>query len=691
MQSSQIAQESAEEKHRKRSYPRQDFAGDRVAGNFLPRRGCQILENARRRVWPSICISRRVPALAASSSIVVPPLPLLAPGTTRRPTAAATQRAAVATSAVAPIHVGEPVRVAEPINAGEPDKDSSPFTKLLAALFAPTAVGEADEGAAPNGALPSSIDKPADLGTLLKGLQPVQHTTVSPSFAGDVTRPVGHASPHRLADRQPSPKVQSADPPLPTSDVAPLPGRQLRVPQEMPVSGQFPVSLQPAEMIPARTPIDVELPLPGLPVPQRNEIPAPTMNTRAQEPVPQAAPLLRSGTAVKTSPKAPSRVSSVPEKPQPAHVEFVLPQTQPSAPPAAALPSVEIPTADTAPAEASDHDARPHAAAHVPEPGGQPPRTLATNPTALPPPPPAPTVLRNPPPAAAETHADTQVRILAASTPDRGEVAFAVQLKPVPPAEGSTLRESSVKSSRSEEPRRSSIPAAPPEAPLSETETATERRQSPSPGPELTPPHAARERRPEESPSDRIEAPSMAPAGKLVPHTPEAQMKAAATPEPATAEPAKPPRPQEATRAETAPEAAKGSPVRDMKLELTGGEQRVEVRLSERGGEVKMTVRTPDAHLATVLRENLPALSARLAESGYKSEAWHPAASSISERTHTADPSANSAFQDANPSPRQQDRQPQEQGGQRQRKNPEEPAPQQQKGRDFAWLMSSLR
>ena len=167
-------------------------------------------------------------------------------------------------------------------------------------------------------------------------------------------------------------------------------------------------------------------------------------------------------------------------------------------------------------------------------------------------------------------------------------------------------------------------------------------------------------------------------------------MKAVAPPEHAAAEPAKPFRPQEATRAEAAPEAAKGSPVRDLKLELTGGERRVEVRLSERAGEVKMTVRTPDTHLATVLRENLPALSARLAESGYKSEAWHPAATSVSERARTTEPSANSAFQDANPSPREQDRQPQEHG-QRQRKNPEEPLPSQQKGRDFAWLMSSLR
>jgi hypothetical protein len=128
-----------------------------------------------------------------------------------------------------------------------------------------------------------------------------------------------------------------------------------------------------------------------------------------------------------------------------------------------------------------------------------------------------------------------------------------------------------------------------------------------------------------------------------------------------------------------------------MKLEVTGGDRRVEVRLSERGGEVRMTVRTPDAHLATALRENLPVLSSRLAENGYKNDAWHPAESSPGERDRTTEPSAGTAFQDANASPRQQDRQPHDHGGQRHHKNPEEPKLQQQKGRDFAWLMSSLR
>jgi hypothetical protein len=139
------------------------------------------------------------------------------------------------------------------------------------------------------------------------------------------------------------------------------------------------------------------------------------------------------------------------------------------------------------------------------------------------------------------------------------------------------------------------------------------------------------------------------------------------------------------------PEAAKAAPLRDIKLEVTGGERRVEVRLSERAGEVKMTVRTADAPLASSLRENLPALSARLAETGLKGEAWHPAASSAEDWRHNAKPSAGAASQDANAQPREQGREPQDGAGQRRPKSAQQPIPLKEKGRDFAWLMSSLR
>jgi hypothetical protein len=143
------------------------------------------------------------------------------------------------------------------------------------------------------------------------------------------------------------------------------------------------------------------------------------------------------------------------------------------------------------------------------------------------------------------------------------------------------------------------------------------------------------------------------------------------------------------------PDAVKATGVHDMKFEVTGGQQRVEVRLSERAGEVKMTVRTADEPLANTLRENLPALSARLAESGFKSEAWHPAASSTDELRHTAESGARGAShdtsKDADAQPRQQDREPPDGAAQRRPKSPQEAAPQKEKGKDFSWLISSLR
>ena len=153
----------------------------------------------------------------------------------------------------------------------------------------------------------------------------------------------------------------------------------------------------------------------------------------------------------------------------------------------------------------------------------------------------------------------------------------------------------------------------------------------------------------------------------------------------------KPVRPQDAMESESKPEAPGTPAVRDMKFEVTGGESRVEVRLSERGGEVKMTVRTPDGNLASTLRENLPALSTRLTESGFKSEAWHPAASSTNEWRHTAQSSAGGASQDAHSQSREQNRESQDGAGQRRPRIPQEPETQKQKGKDFAWLMSSLR
>jgi hypothetical protein len=133
------------------------------------------------------------------------------------------------------------------------------------------------------------------------------------------------------------------------------------------------------------------------------------------------------------------------------------------------------------------------------------------------------------------------------------------------------------------------------------------------------------------------------------------------------------------------------TPAQHIKLEVTGGEHRVEVRLTERAGEVRVAVRTTDSQLAGSLRQNLPGLSARLDAGGYRTESWHPAAASGEER-RTADTNAGTLTQDSNPQSGQHGQQQQSgNGNSRRAETPEEQHERKEKGKDFAWLMSSLQ
>jgi hypothetical protein len=314
---------------------------------------------------------------------------------------------------------------------------------------------------------------------------------------------------------------------------------------------------------------------------------------------------------------------------------------------------------------------------------GQVPRTVDSIPSTRPPKAAPATLTEGPVPGP-----DTQVRALAASTPDRGEVAFAIQMQAMPAREDTVPVESRGGMPGAEQSRRIPITTGERDIPV-EPVAASENRPSLS-GEADQAPVRARERRPEAAPSERAETPAGTVVGKMIPYAAQDAQVTAATERPDTTA-AKPVRPQDAMESETKPEAPNTPALRDMKFEVTGGESRVEVRLSERGGEVKMTVRTPDANLASTLRENLPALSNRLAESGFKSEAWHPAASSTTEWRHTTQSAAGSASQDANSQPREQNRESQDGAGQRRPAVPQEPVTQKQKGKDFAWLISSLR
>ncbi len=128
-------------------------------------------------------------------------------------------------------------------------------------------------------------------------------------------------------------------------------------------------------------------------------------------------------------------------------------------------------------------------------------------------------------------------------------------------------------------------------------------------------PVASRETKPAE--------PSLQDAGSsdtVISTAPQTAETPAARRQPAI--PAAEPQRSQAPAPEPAPPV---SPARDIRLQVANGDRRVDVRLTERGGQVEVSVRTPDPQLAGALRDDLTALSARLEQSGFRAEMWHPA------------------------------------------------------------------
>jgi hypothetical protein len=144
--------------------------------------------------------------------------------------------------------------------------------------------------------------------------------------------------------------------------------------------------------------------------------------------------------------------------------------------------------------------------------------------------------------------------------------------------------------------------------------------------------------------------------------------------------------------AELTPEPARPAAAHDIQLQVGGeGNSRVEVRVTERAGDVHVAVRTADTRLAGELREDLPALATRLEQTGFRAETWRPA--SAGERHQLADPQAATA-QDAQSQSRRNGHEQQNHPQQQKEKDPESPDnPSQRKvpGEDFKWLLSSLR
>jgi hypothetical protein len=165
----------------------------------------------------------------------------------------------------------------------------------------------------------------------------------------------------------------------------------------------------------------------------------------------------------------------------------------------------------------------------------------------------------------------------------------------------------------------------------------------------------------------------------------------AATPQGANAHHAASPSPPDLSAWEAAEMAAKpaaGGAAREIQLELRDDDARVNVRLVERAGSVQVEVRTPDTHLAGSLRDDLPALSARLEQTGLRTEAWHDAPAAAAARIKMADPTSSAGFQSSqNNSQREgggrgaRDGQPQEK-----RRNQNQP-----ESKEFSWHYTSLQ
>lgn len=240
----------------------------------------------------------------------------------------------------------------------------------------------------------------------------------------------------------------------------------------------------------------------------------------------------------------------------------------------------------------------------------------------------------------------------APSDAPRGELAFALRLRPAPPpelaaasAEPPAPISSPVESGRAAGPspparvgpRSAAIssqpagdsPTPPAVDPAGEASQPAERRDG---NPESDRQPAAREKPRGAAPEALQEAPppdsadrSAASAAAMVRPAAEAA-RAPETSAGRSAVTASSKEPVPLGGSTAVPAQARPAAARDIRLEVTGGDSRVEVRVVERSGDLRVDVRTPDARLAGELREGLPALTARLEQTGFRAEAWHPPA-----------------------------------------------------------------
>jgi len=143
-----------------------------------------------------------------------------------------------------------------------------------------------------------------------------------------------------------------------------------------------------------------------------------------------------------------------------------------------------------------------------------------------------------------------------------------------------------------------------------------------------------------------------------------------------------------AAEAAPAPKPPSGATAREVQLELRDANARVNVRLVERAGSVEVDVRTPDSHLASALRDDLPALTSRLEQTGMRAEFWRDAPAAGAARAPMAEQTAGAGFSSSQNQSRREGgggRDPREGQSQEKRQNQSPP-----ESKEFSWLYTSL-
>jgi len=234
-------------------------------------------------------------------------------------------------------------------------------------------------------------------------------------------------------------------------------------------------------------------------------------------------------------------------------------------------------------------------------------------------------VVESPPPDGGQECNPTAFRRIASGVMETGELAFAVRVSPIL-REGSTVDESAARPSSRQSGKapqrnlpgdhgvqfRESLTSAPTERKDPTGDSRHELRIGPGP-------KTAATRGTDQAPTSYQRIPQPTPATTTI-------SASIATTTTTTRQPAVPPSVNVQATARTEPlKERPAGPLREIRLEMTGDEGRVEVKLTERAGELKVAVRTPDTRLADRLRTDLPVLSARLEDRGLRAETWHPA------------------------------------------------------------------